>query len=56
MPAADSSCACCAQFVEDHGFLIQTDKIGTVIDPSASFTLEYLDMIMTIRAKGWRAG
>jgi len=43
------------EFVEDHGFLIETDKIGTIIDPSASFTLEYLDMIMTIRAKGWRA-
>merc|ERR1719460_1228423 len=43
------------EFVEDHGFLIDTDKIGTVIDPSASFTLEYLDMIMTIRASGWRA-
>merc|ERR1719460_514849 len=43
------------EFVEDHGFLIETDKIGTVIDPSASFTLEYLDMIMTIRASGWKA-
>lgn len=42
------------EFVEDHGFLIETDKIGTVIDPRASFTLEYLDMIMTIRAKGWK--
>jgi len=43
------------EFVEDHGFLIETDKISTIIDPSASFTLEYLDMIMTIRAKGWKA-
>jgi len=41
-------------FVEDHGFLIETDKIGTVIDPKASFTLEYLDMIMTIRANNWK--
>ena len=41
-------------FVEDHGFLIDTDKIATVIDPKASFTLEYIDMIMTIRAKGWK--
>lgn len=41
-------------FIEDHGFLIQTDKIKTVIDPSASFTLEYLDMIMTIRANNWK--
>jgi len=43
-----------ADFIEDHGFLIQTDKIKTVIDPSASFTLEYLDMIMTIRANNWK--
>ena len=42
------------EFVEDHGFMIETDKITTVIDPSASFTLEYIDMIMTIRAKLWR--
>jgi len=41
------------EFVEDHGFMIETDKIATVIDPKASFTLEYLDMIMTIRAKAW---
>jgi len=41
-------------FIEDHGFLIQTDKIKTVIDPSASFTLEDLDMIMTIRANNWK--
>merc|ERR1719460_761969 len=43
------------EFVEDHGFLIETSAIGTVIDPSASFTLEYLDMIMTIRANNWKA-
>ena len=42
------------EFVEDHGFMIETDKITTVIDPSASFTLEYIDMIMTIRAKMWK--
>lgn len=41
------------EFVEDHGFLIETDKIRTIIDPAASFTLEYLDMIMTIRANAW---
>jgi len=44
-----------SEFVEDHGFLVQTDKIATIIDPSASFTLEYLDMIMTIRANKWKA-
>jgi hypothetical protein len=42
------------EFIEDHGFLIETDKIATVIDPKASFTLEYLDMIMTIRANHWK--
>ena len=34
--------------------MIETDKITTVIDPAASFTLEYLDMIMTIRANKWK--
>merc|ERR1719217_99670 len=43
------------EFVEDHGFLIETDKIATIIDPAASFTLEYLDMILTIRANKWKA-
>jgi len=43
------------EFVEDHGFLLLTDKIKTIIDPAASFTLEYLDMIMTIRANKWKA-
>lgn len=41
-------------FLEDHGFLIETDKIGDVIDPDASFTMEYLDMIMTIMANNWK--
>ena len=44
-----------SEFVEDHGFLIETSKVATIIDPSASFTLEYLDMIMTIRANRWKA-
>ena len=30
-------------FIEDHGFMIRTDAISTVIDPRASFTLEYVD-------------
>lgn len=42
------------QFLEDHGFVIDTDKIATVIDPEASFTMEYIDMIMTIRANKWK--
>jgi hypothetical protein len=27
-------------FLEDHGFVVQTDKIAEVIDPKASFTME----------------
>ena len=37
------------EFLEDHGFLIQTNYIQKVIDPNASFTLEYLDMILNLR-------
>jgi len=42
------------EFLEDHGFMIKTDKIKEVIDPRASFTLEYIDMIMTIRSNKWK--
>jgi len=42
------------EFLEDHGFMIKTDKIQEVIDPEASFTLEYIDMIMTIRSNNWK--
>jgi hypothetical protein len=42
------------EFLEDHGFLIEADKIWRVIDPMASYTLEYIDMIMSIRANNWR--
>ena len=41
-------------FLEDHGFLIETDKIAAVIDPHGSYTLEYLDMIMSIRSNNWK--
>eukprot|EP01047_Picozoa_sp_COSAG01_P019946 COSAG01_NODE_1123_length_11617_cov_13.832769_8_plen_1297_part_00 len=37
-------------FLEDHGFLIDTDKIDKVIDPSASYTMEYLDMIFSLKS------
>ena len=43
-----------SEFLEDHGFLIETDKIAQVIDPHASYTLEYLDMIFAIRSHGWK--
>ena len=42
------------EFLEDHGFMIETDKIKDVIDPHASYTLEYIDMIMSIRANNFR--
>lgn len=41
-------------FLEDHGFLIQTDKITTIIDPSASYTLEYIDMILSLKSRDWK--
>jgi hypothetical protein len=41
-------------FLEDHGFLMDSDKIAQLVDPYASYTLEYIDMIMTIRANGWK--
>jgi len=40
------------EFLEDHGFLIKTNYITKVVDPKASFTLEYLDMILNIRYIG----
>jgi hypothetical protein len=43
-----------SEFIEDHGFMIETDKVTTVVDPRASFTLEYLDMIMTLRSNAWK--
>lgn len=43
-----------SEFLEDHGFLIETDKIIDVVDPGASFTLEYIDMIMSIRSHNWK--
>ena len=37
------------EFLEDHGFLIKSSYILDVIDDKASFTLEYLDMILNLR-------
>jgi hypothetical protein len=41
-------------FLEDHGFLMESDKIAALVDPYASYTLEYIDMIMTIKANHWK--
>ena len=35
------------EFLEDHGFLIESDKILTVIDHHASYTLEYATSALT---------
>ncbi|KAJ1455766.1 hypothetical protein M885DRAFT_518940 [Pelagophyceae sp. CCMP2097] len=43
-----------ADFLEDHGFLIETDKISEVVDAEASYTLEYVDMILSLKQKGWK--
>ena len=51
---------CCGQvggplqvnFLEDHGCLIESNKTAMVIDPHASVTMEYPDMIMTIKSNG----
>jgi hypothetical protein len=43
-----------ADFLEDHGFLIETDKISQVVDAEASYTLEYVDMILSLKQKGWK--
>merc|ERR1719502_2126514 len=42
------------EFLEDHGFMVETSKIKDIIDPHASYTLEYIDMIMSIRSNFWR--
>ena len=34
--------------------MIETSKILDIIDPHASYTLEYIDMIMNIRSNLWR--
>lgn len=41
-----------SEFLEDHGFLIKSTYILDVVDDQASFTLEYLDMILNIRNIG----
>merc|ERR1719171_1785373 len=33
---------------------MDSDKIAALVDPYASYTLEYIDMIMTIRANRWK--
>ena len=44
-----------ADFLEDHGFVIKTRAIAGIIDPHASYTLEYIDMILSLKANEWKA-
>jgi hypothetical protein len=39
-------------FLEDHAFMGRTATYRTFLDPEASFTLEYLDVALTMRAHG----
>lgn len=39
-------------FIEDHAFLVRSSLVRSVVDPAASFTMEYLDMILSIRGMG----
>ena len=41
-------------FLEDHGFVVRTAAIGDLVDPHAAYTLEYLDMILSLKAQNRR--
>ncbi len=41
-------------FLEDHGFVVRTAAIGDLVDPHAAYTLEYLDMILSLKAQDRR--
>mmetsp|Transcript_32013 Transcript_32013/g.91857 ORF Transcript_32013/g.91857 Transcript_32013/m.91857 type:complete len:604 (+) Transcript_32013:85-1896(+) len=42
-------------FLEDHAFFARTDRYHELLDPSGSFTLEYMDMILNMRARNTSA-
>jgi len=42
-------------FLEDHAFFARSDKYHELLDPSGSFTLEYMDMILNMRARNTSA-
>mmetsp|Transcript_105656 Transcript_105656/g.303663 ORF Transcript_105656/g.303663 Transcript_105656/m.303663 type:complete len:607 (+) Transcript_105656:57-1877(+) len=42
-------------FLEDHAFMARTDRYHEMLDPSGSFTLEYMDMILNMRARNTSA-
>jgi len=42
-------------FLEDHAFFARADRYHELLDPSGSFTLEYMDMILNMRARNTSA-
>lgn len=38
-------------FLEDHAFFARSDRYHELLDPSGSFTLEYMDMILNMRSR-----
>jgi len=42
-------------FLEDHAFFARSDRYHELLDESGSFTLEYMDMILNMRARNTSA-
>mmetsp|Transcript_34553 Transcript_34553/g.109705 ORF Transcript_34553/g.109705 Transcript_34553/m.109705 type:complete len:610 (-) Transcript_34553:101-1930(-) len=42
-------------FLEDHAFFARSDRYHELLDPSGSFTLEYMDMILNMRVRNTSA-
>jgi hypothetical protein len=42
-------------FLEDHAFIARTDVYPKLLDPAGSFTMEYMDMILNMRARNTSA-
>jgi len=42
-------------FLEDHAFIARTNTYHELLDPAGSFTMEYMDMILNMRARNTSA-
>jgi len=42
-------------FLEDHAFIARSDLYHELLDPAGSFTMEYMDMILNMRARNTSA-
>lgn len=42
-------------FLEDHAYFARSDRYHELLDPAGSFTLEYMDMILNMRARNTSA-